>query len=174
MNENQLNEPKLKLSSPWVTFVHELEALFKEDPEVRVMYDEELCEVKLYVENAIKADALTQLLPEKKYFGNVELNITVVPSNDAETPVDLICRAFDGNPVLSHVRTVDSIIGSFNYVVFRNEVVQFFNDQLDDVCGNKSTLYQEIAKDVFGTKDGLFFCTDTPGGLTDSPLGEWP
>jgi len=47
-----------------------------------------------------------------------------------------------------------------DYVVFRNEVVQFFNDEMGDPNGLKSTLYQDIAKDVFADKDGIFFCTE--------------
>ena len=45
------------------------------------------------------------------------------------------------------------------YVVLKKEVVQFFNDNLNDIHGLETTLYQTIAKDVFdGT--GVFFCTD--------------
>ena len=46
------------------------------------------------------------------------------------------------------------------YVVFTNKVVQFFNDNLNDIYGNVTTLYQEIASDVFDIESGVFFCTD--------------
>lgn len=32
-------------------------------------------------------------------------------------------------------------------------------DQLDDINDNKSMLYQDIAKDVLGEKDGVFYFT---------------
>ncbi len=32
-------------------------------------------------------------------------------------------------------------------------------NQLDDINGYKSTLYQDIAKDMLGEKDGVFYCT---------------
>ena len=32
---------------------------------------------------------------------------------------------------------------------------------MHDINGNCSTLYQEIAKDVFGEDEGICFCTDT-------------
>jgi hypothetical protein len=57
--------------------------------------------------------------------------------------------------------------------VFEKKVVQFFNDQLDDINGNKSTLYQDIAKDVFEKHEGVYFCTAADGKLS-KPLGEWP
>ena len=164
----------MKLSSPWVNFYRELDALFLQDPEVRVMYDEEANEVKLYVENARKADALTQLLPAEKTFGNVTLKITVIPANEANiSKADLLAEAFDGNPALSYIQHVDAVIGSFDYAVFQNVVVQYFNDDLSDINGLKSTLYQDIAKDVFGEDAGVFFCTEAPTTLS-KPLGEWP
>lgn len=164
----------MKLSSPWVEFYREIEALFEQDDEVKVVYDEEKNEVKLYVENARKADALTQLLPAEKTFGNVTLKIIVIPANDLEiSKADLIAEAFDGNPALSYVQHVDAVIGAFDYAVFQNRVVQFFDDNLSDINGNKSTLYENIAKDVFGTDVNVFFCTEAPVNLS-KPLGEWP
>ena len=164
----------MKLSAPWVNFYRELEALFAQDDEVRVVYEEETNEVKLYVENARKADALTQLLPEEKTFGNVTIKVTVIPANTATvSKADLFAEAFDGNPALRYIQHVDAVIGTFDYAVFENRVVQYFNDDLSDINGNKSTLYQDIAKDVFGEDAGLFFCTEATPALT-KPLGEWP
>lgn len=165
----------MKLSAPWVKFYREIEALFAQDPEVRVVHDEENNEIKLFVETARKADALTQLLPSEKVFGNVTVKVTVIPANNAEvSKADLISEAFDGNPALSYVQHVDSVIGSFDYAVFQSKIVQFFNDDLSDINGNCSTLYQDIAKDVFGTDVGLFFCTEAVNSELEKPLGEWP
>ena len=60
---------KLKLSPPWMTYANEVKALFREDKEVRVVYDDEEKKLKLYVDNPRKADALAQLLPAEKTFG---------------------------------------------------------------------------------------------------------
>lgn len=165
----------MKLSSPWVEFYRKIEALFEQDDEVKVVYEEGNNEVKLYVENARKADALTQLLPVEKTFGNVTLKITVIPANDGKvSKADLFAEAFDGNPALSYIQHVDAVIGTFDYAAFQNKVVQFFNDNLSDINGNCSTLYQDIAKDVFGTEAGVFFCTEAGSEDTAKPLGEWP
>ena len=165
----------MKLSSPWVEFYRKIDALFAQDPEVKVVYEEEANEVKLFVENARKADALTKLLPVERTFGNVTLNITVIPANsDKVTKADLIADAFDGNPALSYIQHVDAVIGSFDYAVFENKVVQFFDDNLADINGNKSTLYEDIAKDVFGNDIGVFFCTEAGSRELAKPLGEWP
>lgn len=165
----------MKLAAPWLTFYNEVKALFEEDPEVKVTFDEEKYELALYVENARKADALTQLMPEEKAFGNVKVKIKVVPSDGAQTKLDLIREAFYGNPVLSYIWQAKTPFGDeFDYVVFENKVVQFYNDNIRDVNGNKSTLYEDIARDVFGEDFNLCFCTEAKDRNLIKPLGEWP
>lgn len=169
----------LKLSSPWVNFYREIESMFSEDPGVRVVYDEEKNKVYLYVENPNKAEALAQLLPTSKTWGSVTLSIIIVPANEFGTgKIDLIRDAFEGNAALSYIKDIHGIFSNdLHYVVFKNKVVQYFNDDLSDVNGMCSTLYQNIAKDIFGEEEGIYFCTDLPDDYGDSlgyPLGEWP
>lgn len=152
-----------KLSPPWVEYFEELKALFGDDPEVKLVFDYDEMKISLYVENALKADAMTQLLPVEKEFGNVKVSIAVIPANKEVKIGDLYREAFRGNPALSYVEHVDTMtMGEVDYVVFANKVVQFYDDNIGDVNGNKSTLYQEIAKDVFQDHVGVFFCTDVP------------
>ena len=151
---------KLNLSSPWLTFVSELRALFDNDPDVEIVYDDEEKNVKVFVDNGRKAEALARLLPSEKEFGNVTISIDVVPANSEDDDLmSLLVKAFEGNSAVADVKSVETVMGTFNYVIFKREVVQFFNDQLDDINGNKSTLYQEIAKDIFNL-NGVHFCTD--------------
>lgn len=166
------NMLKVNLSSPWVTFVNEVKALFEEDDEIHIHYDGENNELKLLVDSGDKADALSKLLPTEKQFGNVTLKIIVIPANKDLQAVDLFEIAFRGNPALAYTFAADTPLGHAEYAIFKKQVVQFFNDQLDDVRGIKSTLYQDIAKDVF-EGSGVFFCTDAPDFL-GKPLGEWP
>lgn len=175
---------RLGLAAPWVIFYREIEAMFVDDPEVRVIYDEEHNEIKLYVNNGAKADALSTLLPQVKTFGNVELKITVIPANDHVkyflNEGNIYETAFEGNPALSYIRIVGGIFSNdIVYIVFVNKVVQYYSDDLGDVNGMTSTLYQEIAKDIFGEREGIFFCTDLPATNATlhslgEPLGEWP
>ena len=48
----------------------------------------------------------------------------------------------------------------FVYVMFKPEVVQYWDDNLGDPHGNISTLAQEIARDVFEDGNGVYFSTD--------------
>lgn len=153
----------LKLSAPWVVYYREIEALFGTDPEITITIDEENYSVKLYVNNDEKAEALDKLLPTERTYGNVTVRTAVIPSNPLlEKKTSLFQTAFEGNPVFAFTKTNEGVFTiPLSYVVFKNRVVQFFADNLQDVNGNISTLYETIAKDVFGETDGLCFCTDT-------------
>ena len=163
----------IKLAPPWITYYHEVKALFEKDEEVKITYNEENYELSIYVENGRKADALTQLFPTEKEFGNVKMKIKVIPANLGTNYSQLFADAFYGNSAVKEIDNFDTVFGPMSYVVFNREVVQFYNDQMDDINGNKSTLYQEIAKDVFEDHQGVYFCTDAPAKL-QKPLGEWP
>lgn len=166
----------MRLSSPWEIYHKEVVALFQEDEEIKVTFDEESYELKLFVDNSRKADALAKLLPSEKTFGNVVVKISVVPSNDGkeETKASLIEEAFAGNPALRYIYNAQTPFGEFNYVVFESRVVQYFNDDMRDINGNKSTLYQELAKDIIGEETNLCFCTEAVAKDLQKPLGEWP
>lgn len=157
---------ELRLSSPWVTYYHALAAMFAEDPDVRVECGEgdDDVSIRVYVEGVAKADALSKLLPTERTFGNVTVPVTVIPANDEPTAEELFRTAFEGNPALSYCATVEGVMTNpVTYVVFRNCVVQYWNDNLGDVNGNVSTLYQDIARDVLsGAPSGSLFCTDLP------------
>lgn len=174
---------RLKLSPPWCTYINELIALFGEDPEINIKYDNWTQEIKFFVNNEEKANALYTLLPFRKHFGNIELTINIIPSNGDKCSF-ISCKnakmvyetAFKGNPVFSFAHEVNGIFSNtITYIVFKNKVVQFFNDNLNDVYGNISTLYQEIAKDIFTDNcfNSVCYCTDIEGKLK-KPLGEWP
>ena len=164
---------KLGLSSPWVIFYREVQALFGEDPECHVIYDEEENVIKLYCENDEKAAILAQVLPDKKTFGRVSIDLTVVPADghklDTTLPNNVDATIFEkmfaGNPAFSFAKTYKSIFPfAATYVVMTNKVVQFFADDLTDIRGLRSTLYADICKDIFeDTFDaGVNFCTDVP------------
>lgn len=152
----------VKLSPPWVKYYREIQELFKQDPAIKIDFDEDANVITLYVEGATKAEALTELLPVEKEFGNVVLKINVVPANLNKTDkLALFKAAFEGNPVLSYTSSATGVLADdLHYVVFANKVVQFFNDDLGDANGMCSTLYQEIAKDVFVDQPGVFYSTE--------------
>lgn len=173
---------KLKLSSPWITRYHEIEAMFRYDPEVHVVYDEEESVVRLYVDNQYKADALASIIKHETDFGNVKLFVEVIPANGGLPIISNVKNetfeiAFKDNGAFSFVKKISGIFtNDLIYVVFKKQVVQYYNDDLGDIYGNCTTLYQEIAKDIFEEREGVFYCTDieAPVYCTYELPEEWP
>ena len=182
----------LKLSPPWIILAKEITELFRNDPLVHTLYDDDRKEVKLYVDDAKKAAALDMILPKTRDFGGVVLTITVYPANPEKVefePGDKIWDiAFAGNSAFRYSRYFPGVLAGITYIVFRNTVVQYYTDNLGSMYGLESTLYEKIMKDIFADTPmvGIFFCTDLPdatiplpmpvmplGGLSN-PLGEWP
>lgn len=148
------------LISPWENFYKEIEVMFGQDEDIEIEIDRENYEVILKVNNPAKADALTCILPTEKEFGAISVKITVVPANGKTRYTEFFRQAFTGNPAFSYAESVDGLF-DVGYVVFVKEVVQYHNDNTGDINGNVSTLYQEIAKDIFRDIPGIFYCTDT-------------
>lgn len=155
---------KVKMSAPWVVYAHQVEAMFKEDPDVKVeYYDDEDSEkfLSLKVCGEDKADALAQLLPSDLEFGGVTLSIRVIPANDVKpTQMDLFRRALSGNPIVSGFVSAETLWGAVNFVVFKPEIVQYYDDNMMDLNGIRTTVYQDLAKEVFEGNDEVFFCTE--------------
>lgn len=152
---------KVSVSSPWISEARKIYALFNEDPDINILYDDDACEVKLYVNGSEKADAIAKILPTEKEFGNVTLKITVIPSNTEESPIDIFRKAFAGNPICAEIIVDDNPMSvGMSHVVFENRVVQYFNDCLNDPYGLESTLFEDIARDVFVETNGVYFNTE--------------
>lgn len=177
---------RLKLSPPWYTYINKLQALFDGDPQIAFNITD--CEagpiVTISCNNGDKVTALQQVLPSEKQFGNVVLGIEIdgVPSDIAfPTPRALFDTLFAGNPAYAYsINTAEEGQWFFNftYVVFKNCVVQFFNDNLNDCHGLLSTLYQDIAAEIFADAtvnlNNVYYNTDVETGNLGKPLGEWP
>ena len=171
---------KVKLTAPWDEYYEELNAFFEEDPDVTILYDEEAKDIKVLVQETIKAEVLTHLLKDEVEFGGVKLTITVVPANEVTECVkklvtnigndenfgEMYDRVLINNGAFAYTYTVDNVMG-FNavFVVFRKKVIQYYNDDLGDLHGMKSTLAENIARDIFVSHNGVFFCTDARSNM---------
>ena len=166
----------LKLSAPWEILYSELTAMFKNDSHVRILFDKENYKISVYADDPAKSEALEKILKPVHHFGNITVYVSVVPPNgEGEKFIEHWQAALDGNDACTDVVDVTCPFGKFKYVVFENEVVQYFTDDMTDLHGNNSTLYQEIAKRIFKEEPGVYFCTALPCcDYVDIPLGEWP
>ena len=147
--------------SPWVVYAKKVQELFGKDEGVKVEFTNEPPHLKLYVEGDGKADAISKLLPGEVTFGNVTMPIEVVPSNLDDSRMSLLKRAFEGNPVVKEFRITEAFGNTLDFLIFKKEVVQYKNDDISEADGVCSTLYQDIAKEVLGESEGVYFCTST-------------
>ena len=175
---------RLKILPPWSIYIKKIQALFDGDPQIacNVDYNSESPSIILSCNNGDKVAALMQILPDEFRFGNVVFEVLIdgMPSNRAFlNKKELFETAFEKNPVFScAVSPIDDGYNWFamTYVIFKNCVVQFFADNLNDAHGVISTLYQDIASEILTGPgaDGVYFCTDIERGQLGKPLGEWP
>ena len=154
-----------RISPPWITYVKKVDALFEGDPDVIVSYDDDARMLTLLVEGQDKASAIERLLPHEVEFGNEKLSTEVVPSNST-TMEATVRKAFAGNTAVSSIETAGAgvpLMEGRTYVLFKPEVVQFFDDDMLDYDGIHSTLYQDIAREVLEYDASVSFSTELLG-----------
>lgn len=180
-----MSTPNLKLAPPWITYINKVQALFDGDPQIacNIDYDTKKPSITLACNNGDKVAALQRILVPEVKIGNITLSIDVdgIPTNRAfKNNAELYEVAFEGNPAFAYtVAPVDEgyFYVDFVYVVFKNCVVQFFNDNLNDAHGVLSTLYQDIADEVLNTENtNVHFCTDVESRVQGGfkATGQWP
>ena len=159
-----IKEEALGISSPWMTYYKKLVALFGDDPELEVSWKEEGEEKSVIIAstNTFKIMALEKLLDPKITFGNIILTIKCLVKDGSEESVSAIFKtAFAGNPHISKVidqETMGCIEQTF--VLFKPEVIQFFNDDITDYHGNWNGLSEDIMRDVINANLRVNIGTD--------------
>lgn len=166
-----------KLSPPWYTFANEVKYTYGASPYITVsdlVQVGEAYELKINVCNDYIAAALREVLPLTKDFGGVIVNIivynklgqVVTPQNIVFTPETLaktLCTALYGNPlfvgtILTEGKVNPEQIESLGQVVviIKKAVIQFYNDNISDVCSN----YNEVAAVTFMDVSNLQYSGD--------------
>ena len=179
-----MSDVRLKILPPWSIYSKKFQALFDGDPQIacNVNWDGINPSITLSCNNGDKVAALNEILPEEIDFGNVtfKVNIDGTPSNRAfTTKKELFETAFEGNPAFAYAVAVgdETWWMCSTYVVFKNYVVQFFADNLNDCHGVISTLYETLAQDILTgpavEEGGVFFNTDVEHGNLGKSPDEW-
>lgn len=153
---------KTTLHAPWFIFMNKVEAMFKDDPDIQIVMQDshEPYEITLQVNGQDKADALAELLPAERIYGKVMVDVNVIPANlKSQSQLDLFQKALAGNPAFAFTKRGGEGPFEMDYVVFNKNVVQYQADDTGDLWGLESTLYEDIARDVFKDID-VCFCTN--------------
>lgn len=152
----------VSMAAPWAIFYKRLCQLFRYDSDITVyLTEEEPYKINILVESKDKYNALMQLMPSEKEFGNVKVQINVVPSNGKKTDRDLFEILFKDNDALEAIIPRKLPAGDeIYYLMFAPKVVQYYADNLMDPYGNNNDLYADIAREVFGVRDGIQYGTN--------------
>lgn len=157
------NNKRLTLEAPWNTYRKMLNALFEYDPEIEVgdVIDAIGCQtidysIGIMVKNHRKFEALQKLLPANKEFGSINVAIYVYDmENEEKNDIEVFKDLFNDNPIVSTFEKIKLPDGSErNFVCFRPEVIQFYDDDISDCYGNYNGLAEDIARAVFGDRAG--------------------
>lgn len=158
---------ELGLNAPWVEKAREIRALFEGDDNVIVLFEDEPPKVTLYVDGEDKASSIERLLPASYTFGNVTMEVSVIPSNSEPTETEHLMRAFSGNPAFCGTLEDRLVDGSkVVYAMFAPKVVQFFADDISKAYGIHTKTYEQVASDVL--ECGAFICSE----LVEEPLAD--
>lgn len=166
-NKSMNNQENLKLSAPWEIYCRKVQALFSKDPEIAVSGIAQRSGTRVMTIqtcNMDKYNALMQVFPTVKFFGDAALQIDIRLPNEDEFKLDLqnlMEDLFDGNEAVDKVCvSLDPFGNEQTYVMFKPEVMQFFNDNIRDYNGICTTVAENLARDVL-EKDAeqVNFCT---------------
>lgn len=161
---------RLYLVSPWIEYYHKMKAMFEDDPRIRIVFDDDMMELRFYAVTDYLIDALEKFIPSEMSWGEVTLTNIIVPPNNKnvrithckeQPPSDWLAELFCHNPHFSEAFYVDSIFSNgITYVIFKKEVIQYYSDNLSDAHGVTSVLMEDLARELLKTPDGVFYCTD--------------
>lgn len=177
----------VSLSSPWNIHFMMVKAFLAGDPELTV--SDELTEVtegcynfNIMSSNAVKLEGLRKVLRTNITFGNVILRMTFLVTNTAKQleesgPVIPTVQdwedAFTGNKYFDSIVTSGKGMFSFTYAVFAHDIVDYYADDLTDLCGFQHKLPADVVKEICRfVEDGpeISICTQTPRDLETKEL----
>lgn len=169
-------EKKLNLVAPWIEFYHEVEALFSRDSEVSVKFNNETNELYIYVDgNQKKAEAIEYIMPRERIFGNVTVEVKVIPSNKPIDNVkDALTYAFEDSPIFRGYREEETPFGTFKYAIFSPAVLQYFNDDTGDIDGKRTATIEDVAREILCLGDNVHICSALSFGFNTPKLKYTP
>lgn len=161
----------ITLSAPWDIYRKKLLALFDKDEDIEVKEITDDYELHIVSSNMRKFNALRNLLPPIKTFGNVTLRIIVDYKEYTFSYRQAIKDLFaDNGRVKQIIDGKDRSNIPHVFVLFKPEVIQFFSDNMFDYNGLWSGLAQDLCTEIFegAQTNCVHFSTDRVA--SDSPF----
>lgn len=160
------NNTDFKLSPPWYTFANKVKNTYGLSDLIQVNDLINLGSTQILVINTFNnevAYALRQILPLTVKMGNIEINLVIFDCNGQIVPLvrgeytseevsELFNEALKGNPLFIKTILTDGLLDNSSkaligdvVVVIAKEVIQFFNDDISELCNN----FNDVAANVF-------------------------
>ena len=153
------------LSAPWFTFYDTIKAIFARDESVIVNYKDERdakFEIIIAAKSAKKLNAIQRLIGSERVMGNITVIITY-KLEDESLKIEDFEDALADTGYFEKGLVVDSpILGELDYVIISKEIVQFYNDNTADYCGNTNIVAAEAIRDILAGDNvprNLYICT---------------
>lgn len=162
-------KPIVKVSPPWDGYMSMLASFFKGDKRIRVgecakgVGTIEVFDTKMYA-------ALDQVLRTKLRFGNVKLEIRLVPANGLKAykgemnDLAALKVVLSKNPAFHKIISRKTEVGNFVFVMFKPVVLMWYNDNLGSPYKQTTSVYELAAQTVFKDKIGVSYATEPARG----------
>ena len=153
------------LSAPWYTFANTIKTLFAPDPSVYVNYGEEkdgIFTVAITAESNKKLSAIQRLIGTERVMGNITVVIEYSLKDDTLKAEDFEEALKDTGYFYRAVTTTNPIMGDLTYVITTKDIIQFYNDNIEDYCGNINIIVADAVKDILNGDNvprSLYICT---------------
>ncbi|MGG2063868.1 hypothetical protein [Bacillus sp. S14(2024)] len=158
------NKKNVELSPPWITYFNKIKFSIGADPKVTVgplILDDDHYIILVTVTGNEKARAIATLLNPTISFGYMNVNV-VVSNREGQIASPFPCpldefeiahyfqAALEGNLFFEDVVVKSQLPGGPNvvYPVFKPEVIQFFNDDISNLCNTFVAVAADVFKDV--------------------------
>jgi len=173
-----LNE-KVNLVAPFYNYTKKLRALLGADPEVTVVEDESKKVINICVAGCDKPDAYRIFFP-----GTVELGafgtVTILVNGHKKTyktiaDESVLRNMFTGNPLFKEVLVTHFATGQNNrlFVIFKNQTVQYKNDNFSSLAGVTTTTAEDLARELLkGSGMVIWWTTETEFDYDFNPTEE--
>lgn len=151
-----------KMSPPWEIHARMIRELLRDDRAVdSVTYDDESKVIRVMVNGNDKADSLQRRLVSHLEFGNVKVDVQVIPANDEPDEAEDYRRAFEGNPLFAGVVGGTTPQGvEEDFALFAPTVIQFYSDDISSPFGLTTMTAEQLAERVLVQGD-VRICSDT-------------
>lgn len=165
--ERVVKKTSLKIEAPWYRFYKILVSLFANDASINIKCSDvsnEIFAINFTSVDTRKLAAIRKVIGEERQMGNTRVLITY---SDEASPLSLdeFVAAFKDTGYLVDAKTAETPTGDpIFFPIMKKDIIQFYNDNLNDYYGNLSLTVTDAVKEVMDADNvpaNFFVSTDS-------------